>query len=109
MSFSIPLPIALLIAAAWVISFFMFYFNMRKMDRFLALFFASPKKKVVGLIIILASMIAVSISYIITLVQYALDPALVTSSFLQGTYISGFYGDAIALPLVVLGFVLFSM
>ena len=109
MSFSIPLPIALLIAAAWVTAFFMFYVNMRKMERFLVLFFANPKKKVVGLIIILASMVAVSISYIITLIQYVLNPALVTSSFLQGTYISGFYGDAIALPLIVLGFILFSM
>ena len=109
MSFSIPLPIALLIAAAWVITFFMFYINMRKMDKFLALFFANPKKKVVGLIIILAGMVAISGSYIVTLIQYISNPALVTSSFLQGTYISGFYGDAIALPLIVLGFILFSM
>ncbi len=82
MSFSIPLPVALLIAAAGVIAFFMFYANMRKMERFLVLFFANPKKKVIGLIIILASMVAISASYIVTLIQYFLNPALVTSSFL---------------------------
>jgi hypothetical protein len=109
MSFSIPLPIALLIAAAWVVAFFMFYINMRKMDRFLVLFFANSKKKVIGLIIILVGMLAISASYIITIIQYIINPSLVTSSFLQGTYISGFYGDAIALPLLVLGFILFSM
>ncbi|MEM0144031.1 MAG: hypothetical protein QXL94_08870 [Candidatus Parvarchaeum sp.] len=109
MSFSIPLPVALLIASAWVIAFFMFYINMRKMERFLVLFFANPKRKAIGLILILVSMLAISFSYIITLIQYFYNPASVTSSFLQGTYISGFYGDAIALPLIVLGFVLFSM
>jgi len=109
MSFSIPLPVALLIAAAWVVAFFMFYINMRKMDRFLVLFFANSKKKVIGLIIILVGMLAISASYIITIIQYIINPSLVTSSFLQGTYISGFYGDAIALPLLVLGFILFSM
>ena len=75
MSFSIPLPVALLIAAAWVIAFFMFYINMRKMERFLVLFFANPKK-VIGLSIILVGMLAISASYIATLIQYVLNPEM---------------------------------
>ncbi len=109
MSFNIPLPVAILIALAWVLAFFVFYLNLRKIDAFMTNFFNRPRRKIIGLSLMLLASIALLITYGITLYEYLINPSMVISSFLDGQYISGFLGDAIALPLLVLGFLIFFM
>ncbi len=109
MTFNIPLQVAILIALSWVLTFVVYYLNLLNKDVFLTRFFNRPNRKIIGLIVILIGAIALFVSYAITLYDYSINPKLVISSFIDGQYISGFFGDAIALPLLVLGFLIFSM
>ncbi len=107
MTFQIPLAVATMVALTWVFTFIIFRINLIQKDSFFAMFFNKPKKKIIGLFMILIASLSIIISYAITLYEYSINPSLIISSFIDGQYISGFFGDAIALPLLVLGFLIF--